>query len=36
MPKGEVLFNRLFRDRDVAQRDEWIDRGPGEKDGSMS
>jgi glycerol-3-phosphate acyltransferase PlsY len=36
MPKGEVLFNRLFRDRDVAQRDEWIDRGPREKDGSMS
>ena len=36
IPKSEVLFNRLFRDRDVAQREEWINRDPGEKDGSMS
>ena len=34
MPRSHVLFNRLLRDRDVARRDEWIDRGPRGKSGS--
>ncbi len=28
IPKRKVLFNRLFRDRDVADRIEWINRMP--------
>ncbi len=31
-PKSEVLFNRLFRDRDLARRDKWLDRQPGGRD----
>lgn len=29
IPKGQVLFNRLFRDRDVASRADWLGRIPG-------
>ena len=35
MPKSRVLFNRLLMDRDVSTRDEWLIRGPSEKDGSV-
>ena len=31
-PRGRVLFNRLFRDRDVSHREEWLDRGSREID----
>lgn len=34
LPRRDVLFNRLLRDRDVAGRDEWIGRSPMEKDRS--
>jgi acyl phosphate:glycerol-3-phosphate acyltransferase len=30
VPRKQVLFNRLFRDRDVSDRAEWIRRVPGE------
>lgn len=36
MPKSRVLFNRLLRDRDVATREEWLNRRPREKDGSVT
>ena len=36
MPEGvtrsQVLFNRLFRDRDVSRREEWLSRGSREMD----
>lgn len=36
MPEGltrsQVLFNRLFRDRDVSRREEWLNRGSREMD----
>ena len=32
LPRGRVLFNRLFRDRDVSHREEWLDRGSREID----
>ena len=28
VPKGQVFFNRLFRDRDFASRDQWMGRMP--------
>ncbi len=28
LPKRQVFFNRLFRDRDYASRDRWMDRMP--------
>ena len=28
LPRKKVLFNRLFRDRDVDDRSEWVQRGP--------
>ena len=34
MPKTEVYFNRLFRDRDYAKRDQWLNRVPNEEDRS--
>jgi len=30
LPKGKVLFNRLFRDRDVDDKAEWVRRVPQE------
>ena len=35
-PKKVVLFNRLLKDRDVSRREEWLDRGPREKGGSIN
>ena len=32
LPRSRVLFNRLFRDRDVSHRDEWLNRGSREID----
>ena len=29
LPKGQVLLNRLLRDRDVARRADWVGRIPG-------
>ena len=29
LPHGKVLFNRLFRDRDVDSRSDWVRRVPG-------
>ena len=29
MPRKQVLFNRLFRDRDVKDRAQWVSRTPG-------
>ena len=29
--RWEVLLNRLFRDRDIADRDEWVRRAPGSR-----
>ncbi len=29
LPRKKVLFNRLFRDRDVDDRSEWVQRAPG-------
>ena len=28
LPKREVLFNRLLKDRDVSRREDWVKRGP--------
>ena len=28
VPRGSVIFNRLFRDRDIADRQEWLARSP--------
>ena len=28
LPRGRVFLNRLFRDRDVNDRDEWVERRP--------
>ena len=40
MPRGvskrKVLLNRLIMDRDVAQHEAWVDRGPREQDGTVS
>lgn len=36
LSKRQVYLNRLFRDRDVSRRDQWMDRGPREKGGSVS
>ena len=36
MPKSKVLLNRLLKDRDFAQREEWLNRGPGGKRMSVS
>ena len=36
MTKVEVFLNRLLRDRDVAQREEWLNRGPRGKSGRVS
>ena len=33
VPKGEVFFNRLFRDRDLARREEWLAGHPCGRDG---
>ena len=33
IPKSRVFFNRLLRDRDIAQQEEWLNRSPREKDG---
>jgi glycerol-3-phosphate acyltransferase PlsY len=30
LPKRQVLFNRLFKDRDYSSRDQWLDRVPGQ------
>ena len=30
LPKHQVFFNRLFRDRDYASRDRWMGRMPGQ------
>ncbi len=30
LPRKKVLFNRLFRDRDVDDRAEWVGRSPGQ------
>ena len=35
MPRSTVLLNRLLMDRDVAQREEWLDRDPREKGGGI-
>ena len=32
LPRSHVLFNRLFRDRDVSRREEWLNRGSREMD----
>ena len=32
LPRSQVLFNRLFRDRDVSRREEWLNRGSREMD----
>ena len=32
LPRSQVLFNRLFRDRDVSHREEWLSRGSREID----
>ena len=29
LPRRKVLFNRLFRDRDVDDRSDWVGRVPG-------
>jgi glycerol-3-phosphate acyltransferase PlsY len=34
-PRGQVLLNRLLRDRDVSRREEWLARGPRGKDGNL-
>ena len=31
VPLREVYFNRLFRDRDVARREDWLERGPSDR-----
>ena len=36
IPKARVFFNRLLRDRDIAQEREWLDRRPTEQDGRVS
>ncbi len=35
VPKREVFLNRLLKDRDVAERSHWMDRGPTEKGGRV-
>ena len=35
VPKREVFLNRLLKDRDVAKRSQWMDRGPTEKGGRV-
>ena len=35
IPKRQILFNRLLKDRDVSRREDWLDRGPREQDGSL-
>ena len=35
VPKREVFLNRLLKDRDVAERSHWMDRGPTEKSGRV-
>lgn len=34
VPKVEVFFNRLLKDRDVSRREDWLSRVPGESKGS--
>ena len=36
LPKKQVYLNRLLKDRDVSRREEWLDRGPRKKGGSIS
>ena len=31
VPLHEVYFNRLFRDRDVARREDWLERSPSDR-----
>ena len=30
VPRGTVLFNRLLRDRDIADREQWLARAAGQ------
>jgi glycerol-3-phosphate acyltransferase PlsY len=36
IPKMRVLLNRLIMDRDVSEHGAWVDRGPRERDGTVS
>lgn len=36
IPKMRVLLNRLIMDRDVAEHAAWVNRGPRERDGTVS
>ena len=36
IPKKQVLFNRLIRDRDVAEHAAWVNRTPRKPDGTVS